>query len=51
MPDAAEAETNKETKLCFKKEHCFNRRSNCQNGKQNGLKNGLIMVQIDFRLY
>jgi len=34
MPDAAQAKTNK-TKLCFKNGHCFNRRSNCQNGEQN----------------
>ncbi len=43
MLDAAQAETNKD--------HCFNRRSDYQNSKQIDLKNGLIMVQIDLRLY
>jgi len=33
MPDAALKQT-KQTKLCFKNGHCFNRRSNCQKLKK-----------------
>jgi hypothetical protein len=47
MPDAALKQT-KQTKLCFKNGHCFNRRSNCQKLKKMVQKMVLSWSKLTF---